>query len=125
MKRRLRPGRPEQASTATPASKSQTDLKKDQFSKADAAKIGKHTLEGTPTKPKPPTSRKVTRPKKVDPPRLNLAQLDALGLRIAGLPLANKDKDILVGMLIDELKIKDTDRFFLHVRETNVPTPKT
>lgn len=125
MKRKLRSDKPQQASKETPANKSQTDLTKKQFSTASTAKITTHTIEGTPTKPKPPTRRKVTRPKKASPPRLNLSQLDALGLRIAGLPIANKDKDILVGMLIDELNIKDRDRFFLHVREENVPTPKT
>lgn len=68
----------------------------------------------------------VARPaKKVYVHEFTTLQFDALGLRIAGLPIANKDKDIVVNMLIDELGIKDTDRFWLKVRETNVPTPKT
>lgn len=74
-------------------------------------------------KKQPETPKTIVRYKYVH--ELTVLQLDALGLRIAGLPIANKDKDIFVGMLIDEFGIKDTDRFWRHVREENVPTPKT
>lgn len=88
-------------------------------------------------RPKGPIAKTLSEPKKKAPAKarvvtkkayvheLTVLQFDALGLRIAGLPIANKDKDIVVNMLIDELGIKDTDRFWLKVRETNVPTPKT
>lgn len=78
----------------------------------------KRTLHELKTVTKPVT-------KKAYIHELTVLQLDALGLRIAGLPLANKDKDIFVAMLINELGISDTDRFWRHVREENVPTPKT
>lgn len=123
MKRRLRTDSP-QSNTGTP-NKSQTTLKKKQFAKADVAKRSAKTLIATPSKPKPPTAEKARVAKIKTINKLNVGQLDALGLRLAGLPIAGKDKDIVAAMLIDELGVKDAHRFSLHVHEENVPTAKT
>lgn len=126
MRRRLRPDKPEQADPSTPVNKSQTDLKKKEYAKADQAKETAHTLPGTPTKPisRKPKAR-VAKPRHTGDPKLNQAQLDALGLQLAGLPVAAKDRQIMAKMLVEHLNIKDVDRFFKNVNEVNIPTPKT
>lgn len=62
---------------------------------------------------------------KVHTHELTVVQLDELGLRLAGLPVSNKDKEIFAAMLIDELGISDGPRFLEKVHEVDVPTPKT
>ena len=74
-------------------------------------------------KSKPVASKIIT--KKVFVHKLNVTQLDSLGLRLAAVPISNKDRELVARTLIDELGIKDTDRFYRCIREENVPTAKT
>lgn len=78
----------------------------------------------TPPTPKAKVVEKIVE-KKVTVNKLSQAQLDSLGLRIAGLPISNKDKDFVVSVLIDELGITDGYRFSQNAHEVNIPTPKT
>lgn len=76
--------------------------------------------------PKPKTITKTkTVTKKVFVHKLTVAQLDSLGLRLAAVPISNKDRELIARTLIDELDVKDTDRFYKAIRETEVATPKT
>lgn len=58
-------------------------------------------------------------------PTLGATQTDSLGYKLAGLPMANKDKEMVARLLHEELGIKDVERFMREVHRTDIPTPKT
>lgn len=56
---------------------------------------------------------------------LGVLQSDSLGYKLASLPMANKDKEMVAKLLHEELGISDLDRFMREVHRTDIPTPKT
>lgn len=74
--------------------------------------------------PKPPgrSSKKAVSLSKVS---FNLSQADEFGYKLASLPIAVKDKELVAALIADELGIPDVDRFYREVHRTDVPTPKT
>lgn len=78
------------------------------------SKVGAHAKASTQKKKKvkPNTSLAVT-------------ASDSLGYRLASLPIANKDKELVASLIADELGVQDLERFMREVHRTDVPTPKT
>lgn len=56
---------------------------------------------------------------------LAVTATDSLGYKLAALPIANKDKELVARLLHEELGIKDVERFMREVHRTDIPTPKT
>lgn len=73
----------------------------------------------------PVTREKKPTVKKESSTTLGVTVTDSLGYKLAALPIANKDKELVANLLADELGIKDLDRFMREVHRTDVPTPKT
>jgi hypothetical protein len=63
--------------------------------------------------------------KKESSTSLGVTVTDSLGYKLAALPIANKDKELVANLIADEFGIQDLDRFMREVHRTDVPTPKT
>lgn len=73
----------------------------------------------------PPAKAPVKRSVKLSDVSFNLTQADEFGYKLASLPIAAKDKELVAGLIASELGIPDVDRFYREIHRTDVPTPKT
>lgn len=89
---------------------------------------GKQTSAADPrgvvSNPKTPKTKSAPK-RKHESASLGVLQSDSLGYKLAALPMANKDKEMVAKLLHEELGISDLDRFMREVHRTDIPTPKT
>jgi hypothetical protein len=105
-----------------------------QTSAADSRGVVSNPLTSKEKKPSPAPERtavhvKASKPTKKTRPQktttLGVTESDSLGYKLASLPMANKDKELVAKLLHEELGIKDLERFMREVHRTDIPTPKT